>query len=61
MKKLKLEMDALAVESFPTATLEEAEGTVEAREMNPSVYPYCTHGTYPCRTALSICPCTDTL
>lgn len=61
MKKLRLEMDELAVESFPTAAPEEAGGTVEAREMNPSVYPYCTHGTYPCKTSLSMCPCTDTI
>ena len=61
MKKFKLEMDELAVESFPTAAVEKAEGTVEAREMNPSVYPYCTHDAYPCKTSLSICPCTDTI
>jgi hypothetical protein len=60
MKKLKLEIGRLAVESFPTAAIEAAGGTVRGHA-NPSVYPYCTHGTYPCRTALSICPCTDTL
>jgi hypothetical protein len=62
MKKLKLEVGGLAVESFPTSQLpEEMRGTVEGAALNPSVYPYCTHGTYPCKTALSLCPCTDTL
>jgi hypothetical protein len=61
MKKLKLQMDELAVDSFPTAEVEADAGTVEAREaLNPSIYPYCTHGTYPCKTSLSMCPCTET-
>ena len=61
MKKMKLEMDGLAVESFPTATIEAARGTVEGQARIPSVYPYCTHGTYPCNTSLSMCPCTETI
>jgi hypothetical protein len=32
MKKLTLDVDALAVESFPTAEVDEARGTVDAQE-----------------------------
>ena len=61
MKKLRLDLDSVAVETFPTEAPKGEEGTVVARDANPSIYPYCTHGTYPCRTSLSLCPCTDTI
>lgn len=35
MKKLKLEVDAVAVVSFPTATTHEARGTVQAHVLTP--------------------------
>ena len=48
MKKVKLELDALAVESFPTAALETGEGTVQA--FDAPTPPYYTCG---CTTGAS--------
>lgn len=55
MKKLKLQMDQLAVESFPTGTPDALPGTVEARELGPSTTIFC--GPTP-GTKLTCCPCT---
>lgn len=55
MKKLTLEMDALAVESFATAAEARGEGTV--RGFSPSVSP-CTGTLYCLRTKPTDCPCT---
>ncbi len=64
MKKLKLDLDAIAVSSFTTATVPQARGTVAARGLSPleqftrpselttSNYPD-TWGTGPCTTAPS--------
>ncbi len=51
MTKLKLDLEAITVDSFTTAIGAEAEpGSVHAREMA---------GTLPyCKTPLTICPCT---
>lgn len=54
MKKLKLAVEALTVESFPTAEVEEQLGTVEGAELVPTP-PY---ATCPAGTKLTICPCT---
>lgn len=54
MKKLKLAVEALAVESFPTAEAIEQLGTVEGAELVPTP-PYFT---CPAGTKLTICPCT---
>jgi hypothetical protein len=58
MKKLRLEIENLAVDSFATA--DEAEslaGTVEGREM-PSGEFTCNRTTPYCKTILTYCPCT---
>jgi hypothetical protein len=49
MKKLKLDVEALAVDSFSTARGEGRNGTVQAHE-NPSIPPYATCG---CTTGAS--------
>lgn len=54
MNKLKLQVDQLAVESFPVGDADGQIGTVEAREMAPTP-PYA--GCAPA-TRLTICPCT---
>jgi hypothetical protein len=54
MKKLKLAVESLAVESFPTAEAIEQMGTVEGAELVPTP-PYLT---CPAGTRLTICPCT---
>jgi hypothetical protein len=55
MKKLKLRMDALAVESFPTRDVEDAMGTVQGREIPTPPYFTCS----PCLgTRPTNCPCT---
>lgn len=54
MKKLKLQIDQLAVESFRTGDADEQGGTVQARELAPTYpYPGCPLGTKPTN-----CPCT---
>lgn len=54
MKKLRLAVEALTVESFPTGDQESLLGTVEANELVPTP-PYftCPIGTKPTN-----CPCT---
>ena len=54
MKKLRLTVETLAVESFPTGNQESLLGTVEANELVPTP-PYftCPLGTKPTN-----CPCT---
>ena len=54
MRKLKLEIEALAIESFPTCEVLEAAGTVRAEEMAPTP-PYLT---CPLWTKPTDCPCT---
>ena len=57
MKKLRLEIENLAVDSFATA--DEAEslaGTVEGREMRTEFT--CNQTTPYCKTILTYCPCT---
>lgn len=54
MKKLKLAVEALAVESFPTAEAVEQLGTVQGAELVPTPpYLTCQLGTKPTN-----CPCT---
>lgn len=53
MKKLSLQVDQLAVESFPTGDVETMLGTVQARELAPTPpYAGCV------KTRLTDCPCT---
>lgn len=54
MKKLSLQVDELAVESFSTGSNEGRMGTVEAREMVPTA----PHPTCAPLTRLTDCPCT---
>jgi len=54
MKKLTLQVEDLAVESFQTGDAELPAGTVEAREMVPTP----PHLTCPIRTKPTDCPCT---
>ncbi len=49
MKRLKLEIDALAVVSFPTAPAAEVRGTVQA---HASTLPGCIDATRLCTDAL---------
>jgi hypothetical protein len=53
MQKLKLEVEELTVESFPTGDAENGLGTVEARELVPTP-PYFTCLV----TKPTDCPCT---
>lgn len=47
MKKLKLALDELAVETFTTSRGgEPGEGTVQAREAAPTIPPWCYTGYY---------------
>jgi hypothetical protein len=56
MKKLKLRMEELAVESFSTSDADDAMGTVHGQEMIPTP-PYFT--CRPCLlTRPTDCPCT---
>lgn len=48
MKRLKLDVDALAVTSFPTAPAAEARGTVQAHV-----------GTTPCQEVTPLCQVTS--
>jgi hypothetical protein len=55
MKKLKLQVHELAVESFPISELEGQVGTVHGEEMAPTP-PY---NTCPLATRMTYdCPCT---
>ena len=42
MRKLRLELDALAVESFDTAAVEQTRGTVDANEVVTCAFDSCT-------------------
>jgi hypothetical protein len=54
MKKLKLQMEDLAVESFPTSKVEGRMGTVQGQEMVPTPpYLSCQLWSKP-----TDCPCT---
>lgn len=55
MKKLSLQVDQLAVESFPTGEAQDRMGTVEGAEMIPTP-PYVTCGCL--NTKPTNCPCT---
>ena len=54
MKKLKLNVDMLSVESFDAGEVEASVGTVHGRELAPTP-PYFT---CPPLTRLTDCPCT---
>jgi hypothetical protein len=54
MNKLRLQVEELAVESFPTSDAEGLLGTVQAHDMAPTPPYY----TCPPKTRLTICPCT---
>jgi hypothetical protein len=54
MNKLKLQVEKLTVESFPTSNAEGQLGTVQAHDMVPTPPYY----TCPAGTRLTICPCT---
>jgi hypothetical protein len=59
MKKLKLEIENLSVESFATvAETESLSGTVEGREMLATGEFTCNQTTPYCKTILTYCPCT---
>jgi hypothetical protein len=59
MKKLRLEIDNLSVDSFATvAEAESPAGTVEGREMLASGEFTCNRTTPYCKTILTYCPCT---
>jgi hypothetical protein len=55
MKKVKLQIQELSVESFPTSRADEEPGTVQANEMAPTPPYY----TCPAATRMTYdCPCT---
>ena len=57
MRKLTLDLDTIAVESFATAVSPEAApGTVHAREVMRTFT--CAQTTPYCKTQLTYCPCT---
>lgn len=56
MKKLKLRIDELAVDSFEAGDAESLTGTVEGREMRTEFT--CNQTTPYCKTILTYCPCT---
>jgi hypothetical protein len=58
MKKLKLEIENLSVDSFATvAQAEPLSGTVEGREVLGTEFT-CNQTTPYCKTILTYCPCT---
>ena len=54
MRKLTLEIETLAVESFSTADSEEGKGTVQGHDLIPTP----PHLTCAPLTRLTDCPCT---
>ncbi|HET7232649.1 MAG TPA: hypothetical protein VFJ16_21745 [Longimicrobium sp.] len=50
MRKLKLDLETIAVDSFATAEVEATAGSIEAQEM-VDTSPYA-------KTILTYCPCT---
>ncbi len=58
MKKLRLEIEKLSVDSFATAAgAESLSGTVEGQEMLRTELT-CNQTTPYCKTILTYCPCT---
>jgi len=57
MKKLKLDLDRLAVSSFETDAAAEAVGTVQGQDVVPT-NPWCGANTYKtyCPDTLCTCP-----
>lgn len=53
MKKLKLQAEDLAIESFPTGEIDELFGTVQGEMAPTPPYVGC-----PAKTRLTDCPCT---
>lgn len=56
MPKLKLDLDRLAVDSFPTCEVMDGIGTVQAREGVATLKVVCTVSTLA--TNPTCCPCT---
>jgi hypothetical protein len=54
MKKLKLDVDSLAVASFLTVAAAEGRGTVAARELGAT--PTCNVTQTDCQTNIVFCP-----
>ena len=57
MKKLRLELDRLAVETFATEAADAGRGTVAAREA-PTIPPWCQTILDQCTAMTGPCPCT---
>ena len=55
MKKLKLELDALAVESFESVAPESARGTVQGHLVPTN--PWCAANSYKSYCPDSLCTC----
>ncbi|HEX6747203.1 MAG TPA: hypothetical protein VF092_07870 [Longimicrobium sp.] len=56
MRKLKLDLDALAIDSFSTADAVAGHGTVAGREMQPTIKTFC--GSTWLESNPTCCPCT---
>jgi hypothetical protein len=56
MRKLKLDLDALAVDSFRTFGAPAWRGTVGSRELQPTLKTFC--GSTWLETNPTCCPCT---
>ncbi|MBW3571600.1 MAG: hypothetical protein KY467_10880 [Gemmatimonadetes bacterium] len=54
MKKLMLDVEALKVESFPTADPQQARGTVVGADAGKTLPPYCV--TFTCGDSV-VLPC----
>lgn len=57
MKKLRLTLEELAVETFATREVERARGTVAAREA-PTIPPWCDTVLGECTRMTGVCACT---
>lgn len=57
MRKTRLELDELAVETFATADAGAERGTVAAREA-PTIPPWCDTILDQCTAMTGPCPCT---
>jgi hypothetical protein len=57
MRKLRLTLDELAVETFATGADVEARGTVAAREA-PTIPPWCDTVLGQCTRMTGVCACT---
>jgi hypothetical protein len=56
MKKLRLDLDVLAVTSFETDAAAESRGTVQGQDMVPT-NPWCGANTYKSYCPNSLCTC----